>query len=332
MHSRLIVSVVLLGLGISPAAFAQWSAGPNPIFVGSGVNIGIGTNTPASLLHLAGPSGVAAITFNSPGNQFFRFQTLPGISNWGGLTLNCNYFSGAWNLDDTAQNGWFFKLDGRAASFGTASIGNGLWLYRIPGGSANPQVVGTETPAFGVTNGFTWVKDKVAIGTGAGVAPDSALQVVGSAHITVDLTVDGNLAAKYQDLAEWVPVKGQLSPGTVVVLNPEHDNEVMASSHSYDTAVAGVVSAKPGITLGQGSSDKAKIATTGRVLVHVDATRQAIRIGDLLVTSDKLGVAMRSEPIDINGHKFHQPGTVVGKALQALPSGEGDILVLLSMQ
>ncbi len=328
MQSRFMITLALLALGISPAAFAQWSAGPNPIFVGSGVNIGIGTTTPASMLHLSGPSGVNGITLNTPGTQLFRFQSIPGIQNWGALTLNANY-SGGWNLDDNAQNGWFFKLDGRAANFGTASIGNGLWLYRVPNG-ANPH--SDEYPTFGVTNGFTWVKDKVAIGTGNGVAPDSALQVVGSAHITVDLTVDGNLAAKYQDLAEWVPVKGELSPGTVVVLNPEHDNEVMASSHSYDTSVAGVVSAKPGITLGQGSSDKAKIATTGRVLVHVDATRQAIKIGDLLVTSDRPGVAMRSEPIDISGHKLHQPGTVIGKALQALPNGEGDILVLLSMQ
>src|SRR5260221_9592224 len=97
MQSRYMITLALLALGISPAAFAQWSAGPNPIFVGSGVNIGIGTSTPASMLHLSGPSGVAAITFNSPGNQLFRFQTIPGVLNWGALTLNAN-FSGGWNL------------------------------------------------------------------------------------------------------------------------------------------------------------------------------------------------------------------------------------------
>jgi hypothetical protein len=41
---------------------------------------------------------------------------------------------------------------------------------------------------------------------------------------------------------------------------------------------------------------------------------------------------MRSEPMDINGRHFHQPGTIIGKALQPLQSGVGEILVLLSLQ
>jgi hypothetical protein len=41
---------------------------------------------------------------------------------------------------------------------------------------------------------------------------------------------------------------------------------------------------------------------------------------------------MRSEPIDVGGVKIHRPGTLIGKALQELPQGEGDILVLLSLQ
>ena len=57
-----------------------------------------------------------------------------------------------------------------------------------------------------------------------------------------------------------------------------------------------------------------------------------IRVGDLLVTSDTPGAAMVSEPITIGGRKFHQPGTVIGKALEPLAGREGQILVLLSMQ
>jgi hypothetical protein len=74
------------------------------------------------------------------------------------------------------------------------------------------------------------------------------------------------------------------------------------------------------------------IATTGRVKVKVDATRTPVRVGDLLVSSSKPGVAMRSEPVQINGRRFHQPGTIIGKALEPLASGEGEILVLLSLQ
>jgi nucleoside phosphorylase len=96
--------------------------------------------------------------------------------------------------------------------------------------------------------------------------------------------------------------------------------------------VAGVVSEKPGMILGEGSADKAQIATTGRVRVKVDASRGAIAVGDLLVTSDRPGAAMRSEPVSVAGIEMHRPGTLIGKALEPLASGQGEILVLLSLQ
>jgi hypothetical protein len=154
----------------------------------------------------------------------------------------------------------------------------------------------------------------------------------GNATFGGNVTVSGNIAAKYQDMAEWVPARQQLIAGTVVTLDPEKSNQVMASTQAYDTRVAGVVSAQPGITLGESGSSKVLVATTGRVKVKVDATRSPIRIGDLLVTSDKEGFAMKSEPITIGGRQIHAPGTLIGKALEPLASGTGEILVLLSLQ
>jgi hypothetical protein len=173
---------------------------------------------------------------------------------------------------------------------------------------------------------------QVLINTKTSPVAPIKLEVNGGIHASGDITANGNIAAKYQDVAEWVPATEGLRPGTVVVLNLEQDNAVVASAHAYDTAVAGVVSANPGVILGEGSPSKAQIATSGRVLVHASASRLPIKIGDILVTSDIAGVAMKSEPIDVAGFKMHRPGTIVGKALQALPSGEGDILVLLSLQ
>ena len=167
------------------------------------------------------------------------------------------------------------------------------------------------------------------VGIGSSVAatnPGERLVVDGNIHVT------GNINAKYQDLAEWVPSNSDLAPGTVVVLDPAIGNGVMASAAAYDTAVAGVVSAQPGIILGEAGSGKEQIATTGRVRVRVDATSAPIRVGDLLVTSDKAGLAMKSQPMDINGRRFHQPGTLIGKALEPLEGGQGEILVLLSLQ
>ena len=76
---------------------------------------------------------------------------------------------------------------------------------------------------------------------------------------------------------------------------------------------------------------KLKVATTGRVKVKVDATKGAVRIGDLLVTSDEPGIAMKSQLIDVGGTKIHRPGTLIGNARTA-PGGQGEILVLLSLQ
>jgi hypothetical protein len=147
-----------------------------------------------------------------------------------------------------------------------------------------------------------------------------------------NLTVTGNLSAKYQDVAEWVPSTQKLSAGTVVVLDAARTNHVVASGKPYDTAVAGVVSAEPGLILGVGGEGKLKVATTGRVKVKADATRSPIRVGDLLVTSDVEGVAMKSVPVDLGGTPIHRPGTIIGKALEPLEKGVGEILVLLSLQ
>jgi hypothetical protein len=168
---------------------------------------------------------------------------------------------------------------------------------------------------------------------GIGVlSPTSKLHVGGDGKFTGNLMVDGNISAKYQDVAEWVPASEQLSAGTVVVLDSTKSNQVTSSSVSYDTRVAGVVSEQPGIALGEKSENKVLVATTGRVRVKVDASKGAIHIGDLLVTSDIPGVAMKSEPVNLGGVQFHRPGTLIGKALEPLEKGKGEVLVLLSLQ
>lgn len=151
-------------------------------------------------------------------------------------------------------------------------------------------------------------------------------------HVAGDVQVDGNLAAKYQDVAEWVQAPGPLTPGTVVVVDPQGRDQVLTASQSYDTRVAGVVSARPGLLLGEAGEGKVKVAQIGRVNVKVDASYGAIGVGDLLVTSPTAGHAMRSTPVDLGGTLIHRPGTLLGKALEPLKDGQGEILVLLTLQ
>ena len=177
--------------------------------------------------------------------------------------------------------------------------------------------------------GVTQQQGRVGIGT---MSPQATLHVEGSGIVTGDLDVRGNLAAKYQDVAEWVVASRPMSAGMVATLDQERANRVIPASTAYDTRVAGVISPQPGLKLGTPGTDKVLVATTGRVKVKATAKNGAIAIGDLLVTSEQEGRAMRSTPVDLNGTPIHRPGTVLGKALEPLAEGDGEILVLLTLQ
>jgi len=203
-----------------------------------------------------------------------------------------------------------------------------------PNGYTDLRIYTEATP----DNGYQQTNTIVPVTVPAsGTTSKSALHIrnataSGMGTNQLDLIVDGNITSKFQDVAEWVSADRSLEPATVVVLDRSHEDRVTSSTTPYDTRVAGVVSSTPGLILGVSAEGKEKIATTGRVKVKVDATRAPIEIGDLLVTSDLPGRAMKSEPIDVAGAKIHRPGTVIGKALQPLPDGRGEILVLLSLQ
>jgi hypothetical protein len=70
----------------------------------------------------------------------------------------------------------------------------------------------------------------------------------------------------------------------------------------------------------------------GQSQVKVSAANGPIQIGDLLVTSGVQGVAVKSIPVEFGGVRLHRPGTLIGKALESLATGTGEILVLLSLQ
>lgn len=293
MNRTIRISVVTLCILGSVSLHAQWnSSGGNTT---TNDNVGINTGVPAADFHVFGKT---------------LFQNT-GIA-------------AAAILDRT---------DGRIASFGAGGTSttfayDATGIFKIESNSRANIALGVF--GSGATTRFVIdTAGNVGIGT---AIPSARLDVAGDIVASGSITGATVLGAVYQDIAEWVPATSDMAPGTVVVLNREKVNEVMPSSSEYDDSVAGVVSAQPGLILGLGSDSKEMIATTGRVKVKVDATRAPIRIGDLLVSSSKPGVAMKSEPMEINGRRFHQPGTLIGKALEPLASGEGEILVLLSLQ
>lgn len=126
--------------------------------------------------------------------------------------------------------------------------------------------------------------------------------------------------------------EGILVPGTVVVIDPENEGQLLSSSVTYDRRVAGVVSGAGGVNHGirMGQEDvldgENLIAMTGRVYARCSAENGSIEAGDLLTTSSLAGHAMKATDA---GQSF---GAVIGKAMGSLDEGTGLVLVLVNLQ
>src|SRR5205085_5610456 len=154
----------------------KWSNGPGGVVADSTVsevsgNLGIGTAVPDSILHLAGPAGVNALTFDTPGTTWGRFGTIPGVSDWLGMFLNAKFSGSGWLLDNTARTGWFFKLDNRSAFDEFA-------VYKIPAGAGAHT---DEFPRFVLRS-----SGGGALGTmPLGYAPTATLDVISNGSLDV---------------------------------------------------------------------------------------------------------------------------------------------------
>ncbi len=302
------VGVNVFGAGAGKFTIFDRTQWANRLIIDTAGNVGIGTATPNVTLDVNGRIAVQnSGTSATAGAQLRTY--LATDSNWG--------------ISNTASSG----------------AGGDEYHVRIHGWGVSPankrqfQVVDSAN-SNAVRFAVNFYDGRVGIGT---TNPAASLDVVGSENVSGNVTAGGtisgaNVIAKYQDVAEWVHSGHRLEPSTVVVLDASHPAGVVPCESSYDTRVAGVVSASPGVVLGEAGIDKSLVATTGRVKVKVDAGMKPVRVGDLLVTSDREGYAMRSDPIDLAGVKIHRPGTLIGKALEPLETGQGEILVLLSLQ
>lgn len=337
-------------IGAAPPAFAQNSfptAGP----------VGVGTSAPTFMLDVFGTNSVPLRLTGRGGSGSNSSQMRFAGQKDGELFAIGSDLMGAgvrdFSVFDLVANTMRLMINPN----GNVGIGTSAPAYRLDvrGMStvaarftgAAPSMNSTQLRLAGQTDGDLFALATDINGTGArdfqiydlragiarlSIAEGGAMAMAGNVTVTGNVTATGNIAAKYQDVAEWVPVRAAVPPATVVVIDGNNVNMVESSAKAYDTRIAGVVSDQPGVILGEPGSDKVKVAHNGRVKVKVDASYGAIAIGDLLVTSPTPGYAMRSKPVEVGGTEIHRPGTLLGKALEPLTAGSGEILVLLTLQ
>ena len=317
--------------------------------------VGINTQTPTAQLHVMAADGDALRLYRNVNSIGWGVAQSFSLHNASGVAVDYAQISGGITSNTAgAENGVLaFSTRGtgtvaermRITSTGVVGIGttNPGATYRldVQGGTINSSgglcIAGTCKTDWSQVGGSQWTTSGTTINysngnVGIGTpSPAKTLDVTGDINASGNIT-GGTIQAKYQDVAEWVPSSQELSAGTVVILDPDKNNQVVASTQSYDSRVAGVISPQPGITLGEHAAGRVLVAASGRVRVKVDASNGPIKIGDLLVTSDNEGVAMKSVPIEFAGARIHRPGTLIGKALEPLAAGTGEILVLLSLQ
>lgn len=139
------------------------------------------------------------------------------------------------------------------------------------------------------------------------------------------------------DFAESVAVAGKKSmyePGDVLVIDPSSNRKVALSQQAYSTLVAGIYSTKPGVLASPHAvaasdltrSEDVPLAVIGIVPTKVTAANGPIHRGDLLVTSNQAGYAMKGTD------RGRMTGAIVGKALEPLAKGNGVIQVLITLQ
>ena len=270
----------------------QWDKGIT--LVRSTGNVGVGTTNPSQCLTLgSGNVQLPAPVGGQHGNLYFGGTTDTG-------QVGMRLFGG--RIDDHWQSGF---IDVRAGN-----LANGL-VFRVDdvqGGMERMRIN---------ANG------NVGIGTSE---PEEALHVAGNIAVNGDIRLLNADCAEDFDICET----GVVEAGTVMVLGDE--GSLYPSDRAYDKRVAGVVSGagdyRPGIVLDKQPTGKPRkpIALMSKVFCKVDAEFGAIEIGDLLTTSPTPGHAMKV------GDATQALGTIIGKALKPLNSGQGLVPVLIALQ
>jgi hypothetical protein len=325
--------------------FVVWHTGGYHLAVNSAGNVGIGTVSPAHKLEVVG----GGISIATPGNGIVfpdgSLQTTAAFNGGGGTITGVTAGSGL--TGGGTSGNVTVGVDGTVARTSTTSTFTAQQNFSAPIAVSNSAVLvdNEQNSQFGVAStvlsgiaGQFWNKTTgdTSFGTGSIIAGFRGPLQQQAFHVdttgttyTLRTYVAGGL-----DYAELVAVKGKSAhyePGDVLVIDQKGASQFDLSSQPRSRLVAGVYSTNPGIMGSTHPMDpkhgdnEVPLALLGQVPCKVSAENGPINVGDLLVTSLTPGHAMKAD-------EDAKPGTILGKALEALPYGTGKIKILVTLQ
>ncbi len=295
------------------------------ILTNGSVGIGTSSMTPGARLHITETEYVDPVLVEVDGEVAFN------VSDIGGVGVNClgaGTGLSVHNVDGYSNPAF------TVSHLGSYSVVAGI--YATEPATANDNILYLQANA-GTTTDFQFIECVY------GFMGDTEFKVNANGNVYADGGYYGPA-----DFAEMLAVSSgarSVEAGDVMVIDPGSDRSITMSSKARSTLVAGIYSTAPGFVgsprdwdkaVGEDQSgtfsfddmatlhDEIPLAVMGIVPCKVSAENGPIEPGDLLVTSDTPGHAMRdaSPPV----------GAVIAKALGSLHSGTGVIEVLVTLQ
>ncbi len=272
---------------------------------------------------IGGDANLRAGSNGRTGNLFLYPADVDNIFNNGDATVSISADNGNLSLGGGPGDGDVILRDGGGATRVHLSASDQRIEISESDGAITAMIGGDANIRVG-TNGRSG---------NVFLFPRDADNIFDNTQASVELNGDaGDVILRNGDCAEEFRLAdvADAVPGDVVRLAA--DGSLCPTATAYDNCVAGVVAGagglRPGILLGrgQGGPRAVNVALTGQVYCRADAGPGPIRVGDMLVSAERPGHAMRT--VD-SARAF---GAVIGKAMEALDVGTGLIRVLVCLR
>jgi hypothetical protein len=266
-------------------------------FLGTGISLsgnvisGISTTANITGSNIIATAAMSAVSVSASGN-------ITGGNVLGGANVNATLFTGTTISVAGNITGGNIITGGALSITGASQAGSYSTVGSVTAGSLNLNL-GTANIG-NITN---------SNGNGVGN--------IGNSTIYFNTVFAKATSAQYADLAEWYEADADYPPGTVLVFGG--DKEVTMAIGINDVRVAGVVSTNPAHIMNAGldAPHTAAVALTGRVPTLVVG---AVAKGDMMVTAGGGRAKACATPTI---------GTVIGKAVQDHPGGQGVIEIVV---